>query len=146
MTDMTQPVPTAAGASLLLGLRGQTDAMIDQLGSLVSAETPSADVAACNAGADVVAGLGATLLGVAPERLEADGRPHLRWRWPAPSGGPSVALIGHFDTVWPLGTLARWPFAADRVADTATGPGCFDMKAGIVQLLHAVAALGWRSC
>ena len=59
-----------------------------------------------------------------------------------PAGGPAVALIGHFDTVWPLGTLARWPFAADRAACTATGPGCFDMKAGIVQLLHAVAALG----
>ncbi len=140
---MTQPVRTsAAGTGLLPALRGQTDAMVDQLGSLVSVETPSADVAACNAGADVVAGLGAALLGAAPERLEAGGRPHLRWRWPAPSGSPSVALIGHFDTVWPLGTLARWPFAADRMARTATGPGCFDMKAGIVQLLHAVAALG----
>jgi glutamate carboxypeptidase len=139
---MTQPVPATVGASLLLGLRGETDAMVDQLGSLVSAETPSADVAACRAGADVVARLGAALLGAAPERLEAGGRPHLRWRWPAPSGRPSVALIGHLDTVWPLGTLARWPFVTDRGAGTATGPGCFDMKAGIVQLLHAVAALG----
>jgi glutamate carboxypeptidase len=68
-----------------------------------------------------------------------------------------IALIGHVDTVWPSGTLARWPFNVDARGDssagstatgstatgsTATGPGCFDMKAGIVQLLHAVGILG----
>ncbi len=47
----------------------------------------------------------------------------------------------------PSGTLARWPFNVDARDDsptggTATGPGCFDMKAGIVQLLHAVRVLG----
>ncbi|MPZ29373.1 MAG: M20/M25/M40 family metallo-hydrolase, partial [Micromonosporaceae bacterium] len=52
---------------------------------------------------------------------------------------PRVLLLGHHDTVWPLGTLARWPFSAD--GDVATGPGCFDMKAGLVQTFHALAAL-----
>jgi len=50
-----------------------------------------------------------------------------------------VVLIGHFDTVWPLGTLARWPFTID--GDRATGPGVVDMKAGLVILFHALALL-----
>jgi glutamate carboxypeptidase len=50
-----------------------------------------------------------------------------------------VLLIGHLDTVWPLGTAASWPFAVDD--ETATGPGVFDMKAGVVQLFFALNAL-----
>jgi glutamate carboxypeptidase len=50
-----------------------------------------------------------------------------------------VLILGHHDTVFPIGTLERRPFS---VADgRATGPGVFDMKAGIVQAIHAVAAL-----
>ena len=50
-----------------------------------------------------------------------------------------MLVLGHHDTVFPLGTLAQRPF---RVADgKATGPGVFDMKGGIVQAIHAVAAL-----
>ncbi len=50
-----------------------------------------------------------------------------------------VLVLGHYDTVWPRGTLDEWPFT---VADgLATGPGAFDMKAGLVQAVWAVAAL-----
>jgi len=50
-----------------------------------------------------------------------------------------VLVLGHHDTVFPLGTLAERPF---RLADgKATGPGVFDMKGGIVQAIHAIAAL-----
>src|SRR5262249_50528410 len=66
-----------------------------------------------------------------------DGRTHLRWRF-----GPEtrVLLVGHLDTVWPMGTGARWPFTVD--GDRASGPGVFDMKAGVVQLLFALAVVG----
>lgn len=113
------------------------DVMVSHLEQLVSVETPSEDLAACATGAEVVAELGKELLGEAPEFVEVEGRRHLRWRWDGPH---PVALVGHYDTVWPIGTLARWPFSV--TGTTATGPGCFDMKAGIVQLFHAVAALG----
>ncbi|WP_329583061.1 M20/M25/M40 family metallo-hydrolase [Kitasatospora sp. NBC_01250] len=126
-------------------LRRRTDRMVEQLGRLVSVETPSEDVAACAAGAHAVSQLGKEVLGEPGEFVEVDGRTQLRWRWPAPPGGATVALIGHFDTVWPLGTLERWPFAVDEAAGTATGPGCFDMKAGIVQLFHAVSVLDDRA-
>ena len=50
-----------------------------------------------------------------------------------------VLLLGHFDTVYPLGTLATMPchVAADRMH----GPGVLDMKSGIALMLYAIAAL-----
>lgn len=110
--------------------------MVDALRALVEAESPTADRSACAACADVADELASRLLGTPGERCEVDGRVHLRWRF---GRADRVLLIGHLDTVWPLGTLSSWPFAAD--ADTATGPGTFDMKAGVVQLLFALNAL-----
>jgi glutamate carboxypeptidase len=110
--------------------------MVDALERLVSAESPSNDPALIEECAALVNALGADATGVGADVIRVDGRPHLRWQF----GGPSrVVAVGHFDTVWPAGTLARWPFA--RHGDRATGPGIFDMKAGIVQLFEAVATL-----
>src|SRR5439155_26483395 len=38
---------------------------------------------------------------------------------------PHVAVLGHYDTVWPRGTLQRMPFGIDE-RGIARGPGCFD--------------------
>ena len=133
--------PAPPAAALLASLGSRTAAMVDQLAALVRAETSSGDLAACAAGIEVVRQIAATVIGDPGEKVIADGRTHARWRWPAPPGRRPIALVGHADTVWPLGTLTRWPFDVDRAAGTATGPGCFDMKAGIVQLLHAVSVL-----
>ena len=54
--------------------------------------------------------------------------------------GQAVQLIlGHYDTVWPRGTLSAMPFTVDE--DTIRGPGVYDMKGGIVQALMALDAL-----
>ena len=105
-----------------------TNDMIEMLGSLVETESPSSDVDAVARCAKILASIGADVLGVDAEVLDLDGRPHVRWKG---SGPAKVLLLGHFDTVWPLGTIDRWPFSVD--GDIATGPGTFDMKAGIVQ-------------
>ncbi|MGH2685448.1 MAG: M20 family metallopeptidase [Actinomycetota bacterium] len=117
-------------------LRACTPAMVDALARLVGIESPSNDPAGIAACAKELAVLGRELLGTEPDWLERGGRPHLRWSF---GDETRIVLIGHFDTVWPTGTLERWPFAVD--AGRASGPGVFDMKAGIVQGLFALSVL-----
>jgi glutamate carboxypeptidase len=51
-------------------------------------------------------------------------------------------LLGHLDTVWPVGTVERRPPRLD--GDRFRGPGCYDMKAGLVIALYALRALAAR--
>ncbi|MFY9578331.1 MAG: M20 family metallopeptidase [Gaiellaceae bacterium] len=53
---------------------------------------------------------------------------------------PRLLLIGHTDTVWPVGTLASMPFRVD--GDRAYGPGVYDMKSCLVVLLEAIRRSG----
>src|SRR6266478_5056088 len=66
---------------------------------------------------------------------------HLRITWqPRKSRSAGQLLVlGHYDTVYATGTLAKMPFRLS--AGKAYGPGAFDMKAGIVQALFAFDAL-----
>ena len=57
----------------------------------------------------------------------------------AGSGDQPLTLLAHYDTVWSAGTLDSWPVLLD--GDRITGPGVFDMKAGLVQAVWAVRAL-----
>ena len=127
---MRDPSPT-----LVRQLGGRVPEILDALEALVAVESPSSEPSACAACAHVADELGKHLLGARAERHVVDGRTHLRWRF----GTPRILLSGHLDTVWPLGTFARWPFR--REDKVATGPGVFDMKAGVVQLLFSLAAL-----
>jgi glutamate carboxypeptidase len=56
------------------------------------------------------------------------------------AGAPRVLLIGHMDTVFDAGTVARRPFRLD--GNIATGPGVTDMKAGLLAGLYAIEAIG----
>jgi len=112
------------------------DRLTDELAALVGCESPSSDIEATASCARLAARIGAGWLDAPPEELRTDGRTHLRWRL---GRRCRVLLLGHLDTVWPIGTLARWPFEIH--GDQATGPGVFDMKAGLVQMLAAVAQL-----
>ena len=112
------------------------DAMLADLDALVSTESPSRDIERLQAHAQLLSELMERMLGSAPTLIDSPVGPHIHWR-----GGsdPKVLILGHHDTVHPAGTLARLPFAVrDGIA---TGPGVFDMKAGIVQAIYAVASL-----
>jgi glutamate carboxypeptidase len=112
------------------------DAMLADLDALVSSESPSRDIERLQAHAQLLSALMERMLGSAPTLIDSPVGPHIHWR-----GGndPKVLILGHHDTVHPAGTLARLPFTVrDGIA---TGPGVFDMKAGIVQAIYAVASL-----
>jgi glutamate carboxypeptidase len=116
------------------------DAMLADLSVLVEAESPSRDVDRLTVHARLVSGMMVRLLGSAPELVASPVGPHIHWRG---GGEPRVLILGHHDTVHPAGTLAARPFSV--TGGIAAGPGVFDMKAGIVQAIHAVAALADRS-
>ena len=104
---------------------------------LIRCESPSEDLRAVADSADLVADIGTRRLGARPERIVIDGRSHLLWTW---GGGPRrVLVLGHHDTVWPIGSLLTHPFQMQE--GILRGPGCVDMKVGLAMAIHAVAAL-----
>ncbi|MEU8828188.1 M20 family metallopeptidase [Streptomyces sp. NPDC048636] len=116
------------------------DAMIEDLRTLVEVESPSRDLAALKASATTVATLLEGRLGGRAALVETEGGPHVHW---SAGGDPKVLILGHHDTVFPLGTLERRPFTVED--GHATGPGVFDMLGGVVQAIHGLAALDDRS-
>ncbi len=116
------------------------DEMIGDLKRLVEIESPSRDLLALQSSARALAEIMASRLGSAPTIVESDNGPHVWW---SGGGTPRVLLVGHHDTVFPLGALDARPFTID--GGRATGPGVFDMKGGIVQAIHGVAGLADRS-
>ncbi|MDE2773606.1 MAG: M20/M25/M40 family metallo-hydrolase [Gemmatimonadota bacterium] len=107
--------------------------------ALVEHESPT-DVPASQRGVQDLIADALESLDVAVERLpgqQTGGQLYGRARW---GGGPGAQLlVGHSDTVWPLGTLASMPVELDR--GVLRGPGVFDMKAGLAQLVFALRTL-----
>lgn len=124
------------GPDLVATLRERVPEMVEGLRHLVEIESPSSDTTATRACAEAADDLGHDLFGARAEQIEREGRTHLRWTF---GSARDIVLVGHLDTVWPLGTLVAWPFEVR--GDEATGPGCFDMKAGVVQLFHALTCV-----
>lgn len=121
---------------------GQNEAVINlqailaDLEVLVTTESPSNDVACLIESAHILADVIARRLGSPAQIIDGPAGPHVHWMG---GGTPRVLILGHHDTVFPVGTVAERPF--EVVGDRVTGPGVFDMKAGIVQAIHAIASL-----
>ncbi len=64
---------------------------------------------------------------------------HLQVNFSGRASTKPVLLLGHFDTVYPLGTLATMPCGS--TGDRLQGPGVLDMKSGVALMLHAIEAL-----
>jgi glutamate carboxypeptidase len=126
---------------MLAALRKREGEMADLLRAFVECESPSHDKAAVDRFGAMVAKewrkRGARVSTIA----QAERGDHVRAEI-APldaNAKGQVLVLGHLDTVHPLGTLQKMPW---RIASgRAWGPGTFDMKAGIVQALFAVDAL-----
>jgi glutamate carboxypeptidase len=125
---------------LLHEVRWRRDQFLSVLESLCRAESPSLDPHRQQA---VHAVLAANLDALGYQVRELPGvrsgghlyaRPRRRNR-----GAGVQLLLGHYDTVWPAGTLATMPFGVE--GDRARGPGVYDMKGGLAQIIVALASL-----
>ena len=112
------------------------DMMLTDLAALVEIESPSLDLDALDASAVALGAMIDRHLGGASELISSAAGPHVHWKG---GGDPQVLILGHHDTVFPMGTLAKRPF--DVTEGIATGPGVFDMLGGIVQALHGLSRL-----
>ena len=119
--------------------RSRIDSMVESTRALVEVESPTESHAGCQQVVERADEIARRWM-VDPGRIEEHGGRPI-WRWGPAS--PRILLLGHLDTVWPLGTLERIPFAVH--GDRMTGPGVFDMKAGVVQGWAALAMAGARS-
>jgi glutamate carboxypeptidase len=126
--------------SVLAHLRQQREAMVDLLQRLALAESPTDNPAAVSAVLDLVeAELKSVGLAVHRYRgRDSAGTLYARSQ-PAARGLPVQMLVGHADTVWPIGTLRNMPVRLE--GETLRGPGVFDMKGGLVQMIFALRTL-----
>jgi len=117
--------------------RANRDWILETTEALVSIESPTTDKAAVDrCGAELASRLES--IGGRVSRLpRTDRGDHLLAEFGC--GTSQILLLGHFDTVWPVGQLDRMPLA--RSGGRLHGPGVFDMKAGIAIAMLATRAL-----
>ena len=130
-----------AGARLLDYLRVRRGRMRDLLERLVELESPSMVAASQR---PVQALLRKALDDIGYRSRILPGRTTGGTLYASPRerrhSAPYQLILGHTDTIWPVGTLEEMPVRTDN--GRLYGPGTFDMKAGLVQGLFAVEALG----
>ncbi|MEU4616511.1 M20 family metallopeptidase [Streptomyces umbrinus] len=145
---MTASPAAAAAAALTTRAQEVSPRIVDDILTLVRQETSSYDLPGLATGLDLLREL-------TVQRL---GRPDHEQRYPggecgdtltltyagtgagAGAGAGHVLLVGHYDTVWPTGTLAGWEQLrpSDDGRDRLSGPGIFDMKTGLAQGIWAL--------
>jgi len=146
--------PTSEAEKRLAYFEQRRDDMVSTIQGLVELESPSDDKAAVDRVAEVVAAKFSQLDGAVRVHEAKNFGNHLQVDFPgksvpgksmsgksssAKSDSKPVLLLGHCDTVYPLGTLATMPCRVQ--GDRLTGPGVLDMKSGIALMLHAIQGL-----
>ncbi|GAB3790381.1 M20 family metallopeptidase [Virgibacillus kimchii] len=119
-------------------LEAQKDEMYTYLEKIVTKESPSHDKELVDELGGWLAKTFEELTGgttiTIPDETYGD---HIRGEWG--SGEGQILILGHFDTVWPKGTINTMPFKMED--GKVAGPGTFDMKGGIIQGLFALKTL-----
>lgn len=139
ISKKSSPISAANTRSRLSYFKARRDPIVSTIRALVEIESPSDSKPAVDRIAVALAEK-FTAIGGKPcfHRTEKFGN-HLQVDFPGRTNSRPILLLGHYDTVYPLGTLATMPC---RVLDNKlTGPGVLDMKSGIALMLHSIEAL-----
>ncbi|WP_019120931.1 M20 family metallopeptidase [Brevibacillus massiliensis] len=119
-------------------LQQKTPELLQLLQESVNHDSPSRDKAHGDRMADWFARQFVRLTGGKVERVKNPTYGD-QLRCAVGNGDKQILILGHYDTVWPLGEVSRRPFSVkDR---KAYGPGVYDMKAGVLQAIFALHAL-----
>jgi len=129
-----------AAKDVLDYLQSKQEEMVRLLRRMTEAESPS-DVPAAQHEIREIIAAGFEHLDYSVKRIPGHSSGGMLHARPANRrrGQPAQLLLGHYDTVWPLGTLDDMPF--EREDDVVRGPGVYDMKGGVAQALMAIETI-----
>lgn len=134
------PAPaTVESARRLRYFEERKQQITETVRQLVEVESPSDNKQAVDRLGSLLAGRFEALGGHAKFHRVPNFGDHLQVDFTGKTSGKPVLLLGHLDTVYPMGTLATMPCQIS--GQRLFGPGSFDMKAGIAIMLHAIEAL-----
>jgi glutamate carboxypeptidase len=135
-----QPQPASTEtANRLRFFAERKDTITETIRQLVEIESPSDNKSAVDQLGALLAGRFEKIGGHAKFHRAQGFGDHLQVDFSGARSGKPVLLLGHIDTVYPMGTLSTMPC---RVADGRLwGPGALDMKSGIALILHALEGL-----
>ncbi|HVO62326.1 MAG TPA: M20 family metallopeptidase [Terriglobales bacterium] len=120
-------------------LRERQSAIVETVRQMVEIESPSDNKAAVDRLGRWLAGKFEALGGHSKMHRATDFGDHLQVDFPGHDRRQPVLLLGHLDTVYPLGTLAKMPCVQE--AGRLKGPGTLDMKSGIGMMLYAIDSM-----
>ena len=127
----------SVGRAWVARLERKLEEILERVSALVRQESPTSRYDAVSAIQEMVAGWAEELEGRVERHAPSGSGGVLEARFGNPEDGRRpVLLLGHLDTVWPMGTLARMPWRVEE--GWAFGPGVLDMKAGVVMALEAM--------
>jgi glutamate carboxypeptidase len=129
---------------LLQELEKETDGILRTIKELVEIESPTTDRQACNRLASYLQNR-LEGLGMIVNRISVpDFGDHIAAQFPGDTQeNPGIFVLGHYDTVWPVGEIKKRPICLDK--NRMTGPGIYDMKSGIALAIHAIDYLKTES-
>jgi glutamate carboxypeptidase len=142
MNDQKTRLPAGAMRGILRESKSRQSDIVRTLGKFVRCESPSHDKSAVDRLGKIVANEWRRRGAIVRILTNQSRGNHVRaevWLGKGQASKRQIMVLGHLDTVYPLGTLAKTPFRIS--GGRAWGPGTFDMKSGLVLALFAVDAL-----
>jgi glutamate carboxypeptidase len=130
--------PQADHSEVLRWLTARQSEMVASVREMVLRESPTQNKQACDALCSYLVAEFECLGGRVRSHRQRSAGNHLQVDFTGAKGRKPVLLLGHFDTVYDVGTLQSMPWREDK--GRLYGPGVFDMKSGIAQMMFALWA------